>query len=191
MYDGGMRDSLSRTPKAPNCGRRLTELCGCQNPLVEDNDTRTASDPDTVPTSISITVQGVQEATIAAISNAATDATASTTPRTWGWALLVAVFDFLWWGHVHDVDGWVKAAGLGRRRGSVLSEDTAFELPLLLTRVPLVFLCCRHCARRRLGWFRSAGRDETRRCDSDRIVRGTKPALGERSNDETRAKVQQ
>lgn len=53
----------------------------------------------------------------------------------------------------------MKAAGLGSRRSSVLSEDTALELPLLLTRVPLVFLCRRHCG----------SRDETRRFDSDRV----------------------
>lgn len=66
----------------------------------------------------------------------------------------------LW--YVRDVDGRVKAAGLGRRRGGFLSEDTALELPLLLARVPLVFLCCRHGGR-----FRSTSRDETRRACRD------------------------
>lgn len=65
--------------------------------------------------------------------------------------------------HVRDVDGRVKAAGLGSRGSRVLTEDTALELPLLLTRVPLVFLCCRHCGRwtetGRFGSYRVADRE--------------------------------
>lgn len=43
-----------------------------------------------------------------------------------------------------DVDSRVKTAGLRRGRSSVLSQDTALELPVLLARVALVLFCCRH-----------------------------------------------
>jgi hypothetical protein len=87
------------------------------------------------------------ETIMVALPSAGIDIT-STAPRGCG-ALSVQVL-YSWWGarYVHDVDGRVKATGLRSRRSSLLSEDAAFELPLLLTRVPLVFLCCRHCAAR-------------------------------------------
>lgn len=70
-------------------------------------------------------------------------------------------------GYVRDVDGRVKAAGLGRRRSGFLSEDTALELPLLLARVPLVFLCCRHGG----GGLRDFGRHVETRRDETRSIR--------------------
>lgn len=116
-----------------------------------------------------------------------TPAPSPTTPHAGRGALSVEVRAGLSEGYVRDVDGWVKAAGLGRRRSRILSEDTAFELPLLLTRVPLVFLCCRHGGGD-LGRFRPTRREETRLGRFESLMRkaiglvsGTKPTAGERT----------
>lgn len=76
-----------------------------------------------------------------------------------------------------DVDSGVKAAGLGRRRSSVLSQDTALELPVLLSRVTLVFFCCRHHGCRRSLLFRWSVRVEERGA-ADRVSSRTRWIVG-------------
>lgn len=136
-----MRQFVSRD-RAGRCGGGLTELCGCQNPFVEDDNAGAAGNPDTVRESISQYRSPTcrAEPIIAVTASATTDNT--TRSRTWGFVGRGAGVPE--GQHVRDVDGRVKAAGLGGRRSGFLSKDTALELPLLLARVPLVFLCCRH-----------------------------------------------
>lgn len=56
-FDGGIPRQLvsqscaGRAVAVAAGGRKLTEFCGCQNPFVEDNNTRTAGNPDTAPKS--------------------------------------------------------------------------------------------------------------------------------------------
>lgn len=47
-----MRQFVARS-RTGRCGGGLTELCGCQNPFVEDDNAGGAGNPDTVPESIS------------------------------------------------------------------------------------------------------------------------------------------
>lgn len=183
MWEAGYETGCLANQDWAGASQGLTEFCGCQNPFVEDNNAGAAGNPDTARASTSQyrnPRRRCVEAVIAVTSSAATDITA--TSRTWdsvGWSAGVPK------GHVRDVDGGVKAAGLGRRRSGFLSEHTALELPLLLARVPLVFLCCRHDG----GGFGDSGRHVETRPGRIKplmtgglgVVSGTRPTPGERT----------
>lgn len=78
-----MRQFVSRD-RAGRCGGGLTELCGCQNPFVEDDNAGAAGNPDTVRESISQYRSPTcrAEPIIAVTASATTDNT--TISRTWG-----------------------------------------------------------------------------------------------------------